>query len=140
MNIIIREASPKDFTKIEKILLSNKMLKCPDIDGKKAMQRVYERMGKYFLVAEEGSNNVVGMIRGCYDGSRALIHQMAVDPKYQKKGIGKKLLGSIALRFMRDGAPSVSVTATKHSKEYYKKMGFEDYEVTLLVLSDIKTL
>ena len=48
MPIKIRQAQPKDFERLEQILTQNNMLSHPEIDGKQAMQGVYELMGKYF--------------------------------------------------------------------------------------------
>lgn len=136
MEVKIREAVFEDFGRLEEILLQNDMLTSPEIDGKEAMQRVSERMGRYFLVAEvEGY--AVGMIRGCYDGSRAIIHQMAVDKTYQKRDVGKRMLYELASRFKGDGAPSISVTATKKSRKYYKNLSFSDLPITLMVSFDI---
>ena len=134
--IKIREAKPTDFPRLEEILIENNMLTSPEIDGKDAMLEIYKRMGKYFLVAEI-DNCVVGLIRGCFDGSRALIHQMAVDKKHQRRGIGKQLIFGIASRLKSDGAKSISVTTTKNSKEYYTKLNFSDLPITLMVCFDI---
>jgi N-acetylglutamate synthase-like GNAT family acetyltransferase len=136
MKVDIREAKPKDFKRLEELLSQNSMLNSPEVDGCKAMKKVYEKMGKYFLIAEI-DNYVVGMIRGCYDGSRAVIHQIAVDKKYQTRSIGKKMVYALALRFKSDGAPSISVTATKKTKKYYKELGFSYLPITLMVAFDI---
>lgn len=136
MKINIRKAVPKDFDRIEEILKQDDMLSYPKIDGKEAMYRIHKKMGNYFLIAEE-NKEVVGLVRGCYDGSRALIHELAIDKKYQKQGIGKKLISELALRFKKDGAPSVSVTANKNSIEYYEKLGFSNIEISLMVAFDI---
>ncbi|MBI4096027.1 MAG: GNAT family N-acetyltransferase [DPANN group archaeon] len=133
----IREAKPMDFDRLEEILAQNNMLTSPEIDGKEAMREIHKQMEKYFLVAEIDSR-VVGIIRGCYDGSRALIHQMAVDKNYQKQGIGKQMISEIALRFKSDGAKSISITATEKSKKYYEKLGFYDLPITLMVCFDIE--
>lgn len=136
MKVDIREAKPRDFKRLEELLSQNSMLNSPDVDGCKAMKRVYEKMGRYFLIAEI-DNYVVGIIRGCYDGSRAVIHQIAVDKKYQKRSIGKKMIYELASRFKSDGAPSISVTATKKTKKYYKVLGFFYLPITLMVAFDI---
>jgi len=132
----IREAKPKDFDRLEEILIQNNMLNSPEVDGKIAMEEIYKRMGKYFLVAEI-DDQVLGMIRGCYDGSRALIHQMVVDKNYQRQGIGKQMMYEITLKFKLEGAKSISVTATEKSKRYYEKLGFLDLPITLMLSPDI---
>lgn len=135
----VREAKPEDFESLEQILINNNMLQFPEIDGKDAMKRVYERMGRYFLVAET-ETEVIGLIRGVYDGSRALIHQMAVARNYQKQGVGKKLLYELSLRFEKDGAATVSITSTNESKSYYQKHGFEEIPIILMLNRNISSL
>lgn len=136
MKIDIREAKPKDFKRLEELLSQNGMLNSPEVDGCKAMKRVYEKMGKYFLIAEI-NDYVVGMIRGCYDGSRAMVQEIVVDKEYQKRGIGRRMMYDLASRFKSDGAPSISVTSAKKTKKYYKNLGFSDLPVTLMVAFDI---
>jgi len=134
--IRVREAKQLDFARLEEILLQNGMLTSPEIDGKEAMHKIRELAGRYFLVAEL-DNLVVGMVRACYDGSRALVHQMAVDKRYQKQGIGKMLIYNLASRLRSDGAKSISVTATEKSKSYYAHLSFSDLPITLMVCFDI---
>ena len=139
MPIRIREAKPHDFALLEAILAQHGMLTSPGVDGKAAMRRIRAQMGRYFLVAERGGE-IVGMIRGCYDGSRALVHQMAVAQGAQRQGVGKRLLHELAVRFQTDGAPSLSVTATADSKQYYAGLGFSDVPITLMVAFDIDSV
>lgn len=133
--MIIREASEEDFEEIEKILDENSML-VPEIDGKHAMKKIKKNMGKYFLVAEDGGE-VLGFIRAVYDGSRALIHQMAVRKPYQKRGIGKNLILELCKKLKEDGAPTVSVTVTENSSSYYENLSFKKLPITLMLAEDI---
>lgn len=139
MPIRIREAKSDDFIPLEAILAQHGMLASPAVDGKAAMRSIQAKMGRYFLVAER-EGEIVGMIRGCYDGSRALVHQMAVAKGAQRQGVGKRLLHELAVRFRTDGAPSLSVTATADSKRYYAQLGFSDLPITLMVAFDIGTV
>jgi N-acetylglutamate synthase-like GNAT family acetyltransferase len=135
-NIKIREAEPLDFEKLENILIQNNMLHTSEIDGKESMYRIKERMGRYFLIAEM-ENSIVGLVRGVYDGSRALVHQIAIDIKYQKQGIGTILMSEIALRFKEDGASTIAVTSTKDAESFYKKLKFFDVQINCMVAFDI---
>lgn len=139
MEIHIREAKPEDFDRLEEILIENDMLSYPEIDGRDAMQRIYERMRKYFLVAET-QKEVVGIIRGVYDGSRAMIHQIAVDPEYQRKGVGKRLIKELAERFREDKASTISVTVTEKSINYFRHLGFFNIPITLMLSPDINCI
>ncbi|MBU4246111.1 MAG: GNAT family N-acetyltransferase [Nanoarchaeota archaeon] len=133
--ITINEAEECDFAQIEAILAENHML-VPAIDGKKAMEMIKKRMGRYFLAAKE-NNLVLGFIRATYDGSRALIQQMAVKKTHQRKGIGKKLIFEVCKRLRKDGAPTVSVTSTEKSCPYYEKLSFKKLPITLMLAEEI---
>ena len=128
----IRNFNPVDAERCEQILNLNNQLHYPEIDGKEAMKRIYKRQGRYFLVAEE-NRSVVGFVRGVYDGSRALTWQLSVHPEHQKKGIGKRLIKKLAKRFKEDGAPTISVSVNDKTKDYYKKFGFEEIGVELIL-------
>lgn len=144
MKFKIRNAHPDDFDRLEQILLENDMLSSPEVDGKQAMQRIYERMGKYFLVAETQEyptdNKIIGMIRGCYDGSRVVIHQLSVDSEYQRRGAGKNLINALLKIFRQDSAVSVSVTSNIDSESYYNQLGFTDVKINLMVSLNINKI
>jgi len=96
----------------------------PEVDGPEAMKRVKQCPAAVFLVCEmEGK--VVGLVRGVYDGSRAMIHQLSVHPAYQRKGIGRALVEEIVRRFQGMGAPTVSATIPEESFPFWQKLGFK---------------
>ncbi|HLD41669.1 MAG TPA: GNAT family N-acetyltransferase [archaeon] len=133
--ISIQTAKEEDFVQIEEILKENEMF-VADIDGKEMMKRIQKISGKYFLVAKE-DHVVIGFIRVVYDGSRALIHQMAVRKTNQRKGVGKKLILEVCKMLKDDGAPTVSVTVTDKSTSYYQSLSFKKLPITLMLAEDI---
>jgi N-acetylglutamate synthase-like GNAT family acetyltransferase len=94
------------------------------------MKRVKACPAAVFLVYEL-DGKVVGFVRGAYDGSRAMIHQLSVHPKYQKRGIGTILVKEIVKRLQKMGAPTVSATITEESLPFWKKIGFKRKPVFL---------
>ena len=58
----------------------------------------------------EKEGKVVGVIKGIYDGSRALIHQISVHADYQKWGIGSALVREIARRFKESARYRFAIT------------------------------
>lgn len=119
----IRGFLPTDCEQLVDILKANGQYGHPEIDGPEAMLRVHQCDAAIFLVAEE-DGRIVGLIRGVYDGSRALIHEVSVHPEYQLRGIGTNLVQEIARRFRERGAPSVSVTAADRSAGFWGKLSF----------------
>jgi len=115
----IRKCDIKDVYTVYDILKANDQIGSPNVDYPEALKRIVVNDSAIFLVAEV-DNKVVGMVRGVYDGSRALIHQISVHPDYQRKGIGTALVKEIAVRFEDLGAPTVSVTASERSQVFSK--------------------
>ena len=118
----IRDFRPEDIDPIVHILKANQQYGHPDIYGPEAMMRVHQCQAAEFLVAEE-EGRVVGLIRGTYDGSRAIIYLASIHPDYQRKRIGRALVLEITRRFKERGASSISVIIPGEIG-FWQKMGF----------------
>jgi putative acetyltransferase len=118
----IRDFNPRDVDALVAILTANQQYGHPEIDGPEAMLRVHDCVAAEFLVAEDG-DRPVGMIRGAYDGSRAIIYLASVHPDLQRRGIGRALVLEIAERFRQRGASSISVIVPGDAA-FWKKMRF----------------
>ena len=118
----IRDFRPDDCDALVEILKANQQYGQPEMDGPEAMQRVHENPAAEFLVAEvEGQ--LVGLIRGAYDGSRAVIYLASVHPHHQRQGIGRALVQEIARRFAARGANNVAVIVPG-DLTFWKKLSF----------------
>ncbi len=118
----IRDFRPDDVETLVNILKANQQYGHPDIDGPEAMLQVNQCDAAEFLVAEE-DGLVIGMVRGTYDGSRAIIYLASVHPHYQRRGVGRALVQEIARRFQARGAGSISVIVPGDAA-FWKKLGF----------------
>ena len=118
----IRDFQPQDVDALVNILKANQQYGHPETDGPEAMLRVHECTAAEFLVALE-EDVAVGMVRGAYDGSRAVIYLASVHPDFQRRGIGRALVLEIADRFKRRGASSISVIVPG-DVAFWKKMNF----------------
>jgi len=136
---LIRPFRPEDSEEVIRILKANGQYRFPLVDGPQALQRVHRLSGFLFLVAEI-DGRVVGMIRGVWDGSRALIHQLSVHPDHQRQGIGTTLVRAIARRFRQKGAPTIAVTATQETRAFYERLGFKSVDVIFMLAKDIRTV
>ena len=122
--IIVRDFRPADCDALVEILRANLQYADPASDGPEAMLRVRACKAAEFLVAEE-DGHPVGMIRGVYDGSKALIHIVSVRPDRQKRGIGTALVREISRRFKKRGATCVAVTVPGNRLDFWKRMSFK---------------
>ncbi len=118
----IRDFDPQDIDALIDILKANQQYGHPAIDGPEAMLRVQSCTAAEFLVAEE-EDQVVGMIRGAYDGSRAIIYLASVHPDFQRRGIGRSLVLEVSRRFKLRGAESIAVIVPG-DVAFWKKMRF----------------
>jgi ribosomal protein S18 acetylase RimI-like enzyme len=118
----IRDFQPDDCDALVEILKANQQYGQPEMDGPGAMLRVHENPAAEFLVAEvEGQP--VGLIRGAYDGSRAVIYLASVHPHHQRQGIGRALVHEIARRFAARGANNLAVIVPG-DLTFWKKLSF----------------
>jgi predicted N-acetyltransferase YhbS len=118
----IRDFRPDDVDALVDLLKANQQFGHPDMDGAEAMLRVHRCQAAEFLVAER-EDKVVGMVRGAYDVSRAIIYLASVQPAHQRKGIGSALVRDIARRFKDRGAASIAVIVPGDAG-FWKRMGF----------------
>jgi N-acetylglutamate synthase-like GNAT family acetyltransferase len=123
VKVLIRDFQLPDAGEVVKILKLNEQYGFPDVDGAEAMKRVKTCGTAVFLVCET-DGKVVGVVRGNYDGSRAIIHQLSVHLAYQKRGVGTALVKEIVKRFEHMGTPTVSATITEESLSFWQKVGF----------------
>ncbi len=122
MKPLIRDFRPEDVDALIDILKANQQYGHPEIDGPEAMLRVHRCEAAEFLVAEQ-EGRVVGMIRGTFDGSRAVIYLASVHPAHQRQGIGRALVLEIAHRFKARKAGSIAVIVPGDAG-FWKRMSF----------------
>jgi len=129
--LLIRDFELNDADEVVEILRLNNQYGFPNVDGPEAMKRVKACSAAIFLVCEM-DGWVVGVVRGNFDGSRAIIHQLSVNPKYQRHGIGTALVKEMVKRFQERGAPTVSATVTDESLGFWQRMGFRKTKAFLV--------
>ena len=130
-SVLIRDFELRDINEIVGILKLNNQYGFPQVDGPDAMKRVKACSAAVFLVCEM-DDRVIGVVRGNYDGSRAIIHQLSVHPAYRRRGIGAALVREIVERFRQMGAPTVSATVMEESLPFWQETGFRKTKAFLV--------
>lgn len=95
----------------------------------KDLEVVQEAIKSSILVKKAISKNkTIGMARVVGDGIYYLIVDVLVDPKYQRNGIGKKLIDEIEKEIknkMQKGQKcSLNLVSIRGKEEFYEKCGF----------------
>ena len=86
--------------------------------------------GSKFVIAAKDGSRTVGVARVLSDGGYiAYLADVLVLPEYQRKGIGKEMVGRL-VSSVKDGMKegdniNFTVFATVGKEEFYKKFGFE---------------
>lgn len=123
-----------DASRLTEILQRNGQYDYPDIEGPDAMRRFAACDAAVFLVAES-DGRVQGLVRAVYDGSRALIHLVSVDPDVQRHGIGQALVTAVEAELHRRGAPGAAVTVTETSADFWHQRGYDALPVRVMLKS-----
>ena len=132
----IRTFTEGDSSRLVDILIQNGQYSHPAVEGPDAMLKASRSDATVFLVATS-QGTPVGFIRAVYDGTRAMIHLLSVAPDAQRLGIGTALVAAVQLELRQRGAPTVSVTVTDSSAPFWRKLGFADLPVRLMLKDPI---
>ncbi len=79
-----------------------------------------------FLVAEE-DGCIVGVIIGAWDGRRGLLHHLAVDPAYRRRGIATALVREVEQRLKAKGCLKVNLLIFRDNevaRALYERLGY----------------
>lgn len=152
--IIVRKSTSNDLEDILRLNLDLFKKEHKEYDKKLDLKWTYGKIGKSyfqkrasgkegFCVVAEVEGEVVGYlcgsVRDCpYDyrliPKYAELENMIVDKKFRGGGIGKKLTEEFLKWCKSKKADSVSVNASIQNEKginFYRKMGFRDYSLTL---------
>jgi len=80
---------------------------------------------------------VIGSIMAGYEGHRGWINYLAVNPEFQRKGYGRKLVEKAIEELKKLGCPKINLQVRKSNAkviEFYKHLGFKEDDVTSLGL------
>lgn len=78
------------------------------------------------VVAEE-DHGVVGAIMGTKHGSQGFFYCLAVNPMFQARGVGRRLVGELEKRFYQKGAKNLLVMVDEGTEKlvgFYRYLGF----------------
>ncbi|WP_025739561.1 GNAT family N-acetyltransferase [Aquimarina pacifica] len=70
-------------------------------------------------------NKVLGTGRLTYDETIGIISQMAIDSKFQKKGIGSQILRHLILECKKNKMDRIQLSARETAINFYKKYKFK---------------
>ena len=96
-------------------------------DSKNEVERMLERNPNLFLIGKI-KENIIAVVMGGFDGRRGYVNHLAVDPIYQKKGYGKKLIDDLISEFRRIGVHKIHLFIEKQNQavvDFYSNLGWQ---------------
>ena len=98
----------------------------PQNDPKKDIARKLKVQRELFLVGEIDASLVASVMAG-YDGHRCWVNYLAVDPRQQRRGLGRQIMAEVERLVRQRGCPKINLqvrTANPGVLEFYKRIGF----------------
>ena len=97
-------------------------------DPNKDIDRKLKVNDRLFLIVEF-NKVIIGSTMIGYDGHRGSLYYLAVDPKHQRKGVGKMLMKEIEKRLIEVGCPKINIFIRNSNievKEFYQSIDYEE--------------
>lgn len=103
-------------------------------DSREGISRKLERDAELFLVGES-DGRIIAAVMGCYDGRRAWVNHLAVDPDYQGQQAGGEMMAELERRLKRLGCEKINLHIAKDNERvqgFYEKLGFNRDELIFM--------
>ena len=97
------------------------------------LRKQSDQLGKFVLLVDE-SDLVASMMIG-YDGHRGSVNYLAVLPKYQTQGIGRKMMAYCEDYLTQLGCPKINICVRDSNVkvlDFYQELGYQPDPVVLL--------
>jgi len=78
------------------------------------------------------SGELAATVMAGYEGHRGWLNYLAVAPRYQRKGIGRKMVAEAEDRLRQMGCPKINIQIRTRNTaviEFYRRIGFEPDDV-----------
>ena len=126
--IEIREFSINDYDAAIELWQRVEGLEIAEGDDREGVAQFLARNPGLSRVATDGSA-IVGVALCGHDGRRGHVYHLAVDPAYQGRGLGKRLLDESLADLRRTGVKRVIIMVADDNasgRQFWKRSGFEE--------------
>jgi N-acetylglutamate synthase len=127
-NIDTREFSIDDYDGVVELWQRVEGLDIAEGDDRESVAQFLARNPGLSRVAIDGSATVGAALCG-YDGRRGHIYHLAVDPAYQGRGVGKRLLDECMDGLRQTGVKRVIIMVADDNprgRKFWKRCGYEE--------------
>ncbi len=103
----------------------------PKNDPQKDIEMKGQVQADLFFVGKINSRIVATVMAG-YDGHRGWIYYLAVDPDFQRQGLGRRMMEKVERELQRRGCPKINLqvrTSNQAVISFYGRLGYSDDDV-----------
>jgi ribosomal protein S18 acetylase RimI-like enzyme len=125
MKLIIREFIIDDEKEVIELWVKCNLVKPRNNPHQDIIRKM--KVGKELFLVGVFENKIIASVMAGYEGHRAWINYLAVDPGYQRKGFGREIMEKAEEELKLKGAPKINLqirSNNAHVIEFYKSIGF----------------
>jgi len=133
MNFIIRNYSESDKKDIIQLWQDCGLI-VPWNDPQRDIERKLSVQPELFLIGLINDTIIATAMVG-YEGHRGWVNYLAVEPKFQRQGVGKQMMEEAEHRLLNLGCPKIQVQMRNTNAgviKFYRKLGYLQDEVVNL--------
>jgi N-acetylglutamate synthase len=130
MEIQTREFCIEDYEAAVELWKRVEGLDVAEGDDRETIRRFLKQNAGLSRVAIDGPT-IVGAVLCGHDGRRGYIYHLAVDPAYQWRGLGKRLIDECLAGLKRVGLERANILVAKDNprgREFWRRCGWEDLD------------
>jgi ribosomal protein S18 acetylase RimI-like enzyme len=134
-----REFSINDYDAAVELWQRVEGVEIAEADDEESVAQFLGRNPGLSRVATDGSA-IVGVALCGHDGRRGHIYHLAVDPAYQGRGVGKRLVDECLERLRRAGIKRVIILVAgdnPRGREFWKRTGWEEISGAVAMGTDV---
>jgi ribosomal protein S18 acetylase RimI-like enzyme len=97
-------------------------------DARGQVRLKLDRDPDLFLAARDADGRLIGLVMGGWDGRRAYIYHLSVEPSWQRRGVAAALLDELEDRMRAKGALKVKLQimhGNDASRAFFTQRGYE---------------
>lgn len=134
-NFAVRSCVPEDLPKIMGLLkITNLIWDIGDSEKTFREKLQFDPSSMMVLVCDD---KIVGMVTTTYDPWASFIWHLAIDPKYQGRGLGHLLADEAEKRLIERGTTCVAgyvLPANKRSRSLFKRRGYKEFSELIIAI------
>ncbi len=99
-------------------------------DTEEEVERALSYAQDLFIIGKK-QDKIVAVVMGAFDGRRGYVHHLAINPEYQRFGLGKEMMEELHNRFRKKKIVKVHLFIEVDNEgviDFYKKVGWHSRE------------